>query len=151
MSRPPERRLSVRESAERWGTRRVRLRTGASADLVNISAGGVMIETQARLLPGSRVELVVAASNERVALAAQVVHCRVSRLEPGKTSYRAGLRFDAGTCYPVSRTPPHAGNYELARHGSPTGSGEPCPRSTAGPIGMCLDYALAIGDAETNG
>ncbi len=89
-----ERRRSDRiESAEStWD--RVRLRTGHEISLVNVSGGGALVETSARLLPGTAIVLHVLTDHQTVAVRARVTRCYVCAID--KTAgvrYRGALAF----------------------------------------------------------
>jgi hypothetical protein len=62
-------------------------------NVIDLSPGGALVEAPIRLLPGARVELVLAAKERQWMLHAEVLRCRVSGLSPEGPRYRAGLRF----------------------------------------------------------
>lgn len=72
-----------------------RLRTGLDVAIIDLAAGGALVEAASRLLPGSNVELHLGAPEWRWSTPARVLRCRVSALvvERG-VLYRAALRFD---------------------------------------------------------
>jgi hypothetical protein len=84
--------MSVK-SPDRRGTRRLEafeehrivsacVRPGHRARVIDVSAGGALIETSHRLLPGSSVELQVETNAERASVRGQVLRCSVVRLRP---------------------------------------------------------------------
>lgn len=70
---------------------RLRLRLGHEMVILNVSRHGILIEGDARLQPGSRVELQMESPASYVG--ALIARCEVSRLEESKVTYRAGLTF----------------------------------------------------------
>jgi hypothetical protein len=69
------------------------LRPGYSVSLVDLSAGGALIEGPRPLRPGTHVHLQIVANNRRLGLGARVLRCAVSSLERG-IQYRGALKFD---------------------------------------------------------
>jgi hypothetical protein len=89
-----ERRRSDRiESADStWA--RVRLRTGHEISLVNVSGGGALVETSARLLPGTAIVLHVVANDRTIAVRARVTRCHVCAIvNDGGVRYRCAVAF----------------------------------------------------------
>ncbi len=90
-----ERRASPRLPARAMeGMELARLRPGRTARIVDLAAGGTLIETDWRLLPGMRVEMQL---GEPVALfrgAGRVLRCYVARLDGGRLRYRGALKFE---------------------------------------------------------
>lgn len=89
-----ERRRSDRvESADStWA--RVRLRTGHEVALVNVSGVGALVETSARLLPGSAIVLHVVADDRTIAVRATVTRCHVCAIvKDAGVRYRCALAF----------------------------------------------------------
>jgi len=62
------------------------------ARLVDVSAGGALLDTPLRLLPGSSIEVCFATKRERIAIRGEVVRCGVARLGP--VVYRGAVRFE---------------------------------------------------------
>lgn len=90
-----ERRTARRHhDLERHGIVAVRIRPGHRATLIDISAGGALIETSHRLLPGTVVELHVDRKSEHVRVRGRVVRCAVVRLRPASVCYRGALGFE---------------------------------------------------------
>jgi hypothetical protein len=90
-----DRRRSVRRSAgeARWAA--ARLRPGRDVALVDIGEGGVLIETPARLFPGTRVVLQFIAPGGSVSVRGRVVRCEVTALDPSRgVRYRGAVSFD---------------------------------------------------------
>jgi len=79
--RPPER-VEERRSSPR-------VRPERSARLVDISAGGVCVETAAPLTEGMVYDLILRLDDRRITVA-----CRVVRLQPVGSLSRASMAFD---------------------------------------------------------
>ena len=70
------------------------VRPGHPARLIDVSAGGALIETSHRLLPGASVELQVDMGTNRTNVRGRVVRCAVVRLRPTWVCYRGAIAFD---------------------------------------------------------
>jgi hypothetical protein len=78
----------------RWSGLSARVRPGHRVAVVNVSEGGALLEAQQPLRPGTSLELQFERSDERVRLAATVIRCGVSGLDPHRgPTYRAGVAF----------------------------------------------------------
>ena len=76
-------------------TSRATLRPGCVVALVDVSAGGALIEAPRPLRPGARVHLQVTTAARTFAIAAQVTRCLVWSLDPiDGVTYRGALRFE---------------------------------------------------------
>lgn len=71
-----------------------RIRPGHGADIVDVSAGGALIETSYRLLPGRFVELQVETDTAQARVRGEVLRCAVAKVRPQAVSYRGAIRFD---------------------------------------------------------
>jgi PilZ domain-containing protein len=90
-----ERRSSTRVSTDTCNELSVaRLRPGRSAHIVDLSAGGALIETDWRLLPGTRVELSVGEPAVLYRAKARIQRCHVTLLSRERIRYRGALVFD---------------------------------------------------------
>ena len=90
-----ERRQDSRhEGAEGHGIQSMQVRPGRHAMLINISAGGALIETGHRLLPGASVDLVLERSHYRATVRGRVLRCTVVRLQSASICYRGAIGFD---------------------------------------------------------
>ena len=93
-------RISDRRSTERHrhvdehGIVSMRLKPGRFARLIDVSAGGALIETSHRLLPGTSVELLMESSVRRTAVRGRVLRCAVVRVRPTFICYRGAIGFD---------------------------------------------------------
>jgi hypothetical protein len=88
-----ERRVAPRLPAAQTGVERVRLRGGHLARVLDLSATGALIEADWRLLPGSRVELLVDEASPRRATG-RIVRCHVAILTRERVRYRGAIAFD---------------------------------------------------------
>ena len=90
-----ERRVSPRVPALTIeGMERARLRPGRTAHIVDVSAGGALIETDWRLLPGMRVEMQLGEPVTLFRVAGRVLRCHVTLLDRERIRYRGALMFD---------------------------------------------------------
>jgi hypothetical protein len=88
----------------------VRLRTGPSLRVIDMSQEGLLVETPVRLLPGHSVDLVLHTGAEQVSVRGLVVHSRVGTIRGGaELRYRVGLWLVAGTNYSHTGTALAAG------------------------------------------
>ena len=93
-------RSTDRRQSERWsrpddhGIVSVRVRPGHAAAIVNVSAGGALIETASRLLPGAPVDLHIEAERRRTTWRGRVLRCAVVKLRATAVGYRAAIAFD---------------------------------------------------------
>lgn len=69
------------------------VRPGHRAQLVNVSAGGVLVDTACRLQPGASVELQMRTDSRHISIRGRVVRCAVVRLRP-VVCYRGAIAFD---------------------------------------------------------
>ena len=73
----------------------VTVRPGSAVILVDISAGGALVQAPRPIRPGSRVQLHVTAASQRLTIAATVLRCAVWSLHPQNgVTYRGALKFD---------------------------------------------------------
>jgi hypothetical protein len=97
-----ERRASSRVPALTMaGMERARLRPGRTAHVVDLSAGGALIETDWRLLPGMRVEMQLGEPAVLFRVAGRVLRCHVALLD----RERCALMFDEHL--PFGEAPTH--------------------------------------------
>lgn len=90
-----ERRGSVRhEGQDGHGIVSARVRPGHRAMVINVGAGGALIETGHRLLPGTSVDLLLERSHYRASIRGRVLRCTVVRVLPAAVCYRGAIRFD---------------------------------------------------------
>jgi hypothetical protein len=90
-----ERRRGVRRSTvQDHGIVSARVRPGHHAAVLDVSAGGALIETEHRLLPGTAVELQMETSSRRASMKGRVLRCSVSGLQASSIRYRGAIGFD---------------------------------------------------------
>ena len=76
------------------GIASVRVRPGHDVTLVDISAGGALIETDRRLLPGTSVEIHFSDGARSITVRSRVLRCAVARLRASAITYRGAVAFD---------------------------------------------------------
>jgi hypothetical protein len=117
IGRTPDRRASPRSGIEQHGILSARVRPGHRVAVIDVSAGGALIEGANRLLPGAAVDLQVETIHDRTTLRGRVLRCAINRLRSSSVGYRAAIAFDRefsalvdnrSTEYqvPVRETPP---------------------------------------------
>ena len=90
-----ERRSTPRKSSfEEHGIMGVRVRPGRDGSVVDVSAGGMLIDTIHRLLPGTTVEVLLAGADRRTTIRGRIVRCAVASLHGSVVRYRGAVRFD---------------------------------------------------------
>ena len=87
------------------GMERARLRPGRTARIVDLSTGGALIETDWRLLPGMRVEMLLGDPVPLFRVAARILRCHVATLEREHIRYRGALMFEERL--PFGEVPTH--------------------------------------------
>jgi hypothetical protein len=92
--RDSDRREFRRVGGGEHGILSARVRLGYRAAVVNVSAGGALIEISKRLLPGATVDLQIETASDRSTLSGRVVRCAIARLRSNSVSYRAAIAFD---------------------------------------------------------
>jgi hypothetical protein len=88
------RRTPRRHTIEEHGILAARIRPGRDVELVDVSAGGALIETTHRLLPGTAIDLHLTGSERRTSGRGRILRCAVTRLRPGGVWYRGAVAFD---------------------------------------------------------
>ena len=83
-----------RQRLEEHGIVSTRVRPGHHATLIDVSAGGALIETNHRLLPGTAVELQVETGTVRASVRGRVLRSAVIRVHPSRVCYRGAIGFD---------------------------------------------------------
>jgi hypothetical protein len=117
ISRQTDRRHAARRPVgARPGLPTLALRTGATVEVVDMSVGGVLVESSVCLAPGTTVAIRAFSTPQGVVNRAMVIHCRVSSLDRRfGIRYRAGLCFESCSDYP-SDPPPRALGNALPTH-----------------------------------
>jgi hypothetical protein len=96
MDRPVvDRRLDMRLGQPAIAGTQAILRPGYAVSLIDLSAGGALIQGTRPLRPGARVHLQLVSGGRRLALGAYVLRCAVVSLDSNKgVQYRGALKFD---------------------------------------------------------
>lgn len=92
--RPDRRRARRRRTIHDHGIVSARVRPGREASLLDVSAGGALVETTYRLLPGSPIELHVATNERRASVRGGVLRSAVVGVRATGMCYRSAIRFD---------------------------------------------------------
>lgn len=79
---------------EAHGIVAARVRPGHQATLLDVSAGGALIETAYRLLPGAAVELHVETAHHRTCMRGHVLRCAVVGVCSTLICYRGAIGFE---------------------------------------------------------
>jgi len=105
MTQQAERRQTERRPAHpELGRFTLTLHSGARVEVIEVSAEGALVETAARLQPGSHVSIRSAPGQDRIADQATVIHCCVCAIDRRiGIRFRAGLQFDAGSSYSANK------------------------------------------------
>ena len=82
------------EGRQDHGIVSMQVRPGHRAMLINIGAGGALIETGRRLLPGASVDLLLERPHYRASVRGRVLRCAVVRVQAASVCYRGAIRFD---------------------------------------------------------
>jgi len=89
------RRAAQRIASDEHGIVSARIRLGYRAKVINVSAGGALVETVHRLLPGTKVELQMETQTHRASIRGRVVRCTVASLRAASICYCAAIAFDS--------------------------------------------------------
>lgn len=92
--RADRRRARRRQAISDHGIVSARVRPGREASLLDVSAGGALVETTYRLLPGSSIELHVATSERRASVRGGVLRSAVVGVRAAGMCYRSAIGFD---------------------------------------------------------
>ena len=71
-----------------------RVRPGHDVELIDVSAGGALIECMRGLSPGALIELSLTAGEHCTSVRGRVLRCVVVRVQPTAVSYRGAIAFD---------------------------------------------------------
>ena len=88
------RRAGRRRCLEEHGIVAARVRPGQEVRLLDVSAGGALVESRHRLLPGGCVELHLDTPHHRVAVRGRILRSQVSRLSAATIWYEGAIAFD---------------------------------------------------------
>ena len=107
-----------------------RVRPGHLAIVIDVSAGGALVEISQRLLPGSAVDLQIDTIHRRTALRGRVLRCAVNRLHSTAVSYRAAIAFDRQ--WSLWALSPSSVENESSEYPVPTSEARPTPEKWVG-------------------
>jgi hypothetical protein len=116
IDRSTDRRTSPRSGIDKHGIVSARVRPGHRVAIIDVSAGGALIEGANRLLPGAAVDLQVETVRRRTTLRGRVLRCAVVRLRSSSVGYRAAIAFDHQLAAFVGDQPPE---YDVALDETP--------------------------------
>jgi hypothetical protein len=88
------RRARRRRTLEEHGIVTARVRPGHEVALINVSAGGAVIECMRGLGPGSLIELYLTDGARCASVRGRVLRCAVVKLQATAVFYRAAIGFD---------------------------------------------------------
>jgi hypothetical protein len=120
MTKQAERREADERPADpELGRLTLTLHAGASLEIIDLSAEGALVETAARLEPGTHLSIRSTSTQDRIADRATVIHCCVCSLDRRTgIRFRAGLQFETGSNYPAEKHPTRGENV-LPKQGRP--------------------------------
>ncbi|PYR24339.1 MAG: hypothetical protein DMF92_22880 [Acidobacteria bacterium] len=93
-SRLNRRRAQRRSCVEDHGIVAARVRPGYVVSVIDVSAGGTLIESAHRLLPGTSVELQFETAHHRVGVRGRVLRCAIVALRSSAVCYRGAVVFE---------------------------------------------------------
>jgi PilZ domain len=79
---------------------RGRIRPGRAAQILDLSSGGALIETDWQLMPGTRVDLQLGSPIGQYRVAARILRSQVALLHRERVRYRGALRFEERISFP---------------------------------------------------
>jgi len=88
------RRARRRQTINDHGIVSARVRPGREASILDVSAGGALVETTYRLLPGSSIELHVATNERRASVRGGVLRSAVVGVRATGMCYRSAIGFE---------------------------------------------------------
>lgn len=91
---PNRRRLPRLDAFDQHRIVSTSVQPGHAARVIDVCAGGTLIETNHRLLPGTSVELQVDTKTDRASVRGRVLRCSVVRVRPTWVCYRGAIAFD---------------------------------------------------------
>ena len=76
------------------GIETAHVRRGVHIDIIDVSAGGVLVETRQRLLPGMPLDVHFERHRRTSTVRGRVLRCVVVRLTASDVCYRSAIAFD---------------------------------------------------------
>jgi PilZ domain len=111
-----DRRVSPRhDQVQVHGIVAAQITPGANARLIDVSAGGVLVETNERLLPGASVEVHMTTRTERSSVRGHVLRCAVVRVRPSFVFYQGSSMCPRRPPHLPVRARPHPRGQALPR------------------------------------
>ena len=92
--RPDRRQARRRRTVHDHGIVSARVRPGREALLLDVSAGGALVETTFRLLPGAPIELHVATNDRKASVRGGVLRSAVVGVRATGMCYRSAIGFN---------------------------------------------------------
>jgi hypothetical protein len=90
---------------------RIRLRAGSHLQVVDVSNAGVLVEGEARLLPGTHADVHIITADGRLLVRSRIVRAFVVHVEAERVRYRGALAFErAVDTAPAVRSPLSSGD-----------------------------------------
>jgi hypothetical protein len=90
-----DRRRHRRLRADEHRLQFARIRPGHDVSILDVSAGGMLVESIHRLLPGTRVDVRVLGEQQGDdVIRGRVVRCAVAHLQADQIAYRGAIAFD---------------------------------------------------------
>jgi PilZ domain-containing protein len=83
-----------RRGLSEHGIASARVRRGVIVSIVDVSAGGVLVETAHRLLPGMPLEIHLERGRHISTVRGRVLRCSVARVSASLVCYRGAIGFD---------------------------------------------------------
>ena len=123
-----DRRIDARFALPRTTITRATLRPGCAVRVVNLSAGGALVQADQPIRPGARVHVQIVTTVRAFALVARVLRCAVWTLDPHDgATYRGALQFeDRCESFWEQQTQPGSEIPSMSRHDS-RGRGKALP------------------------
>jgi hypothetical protein len=84
-----------RQSCDEHGIVHARVRPGHAAMLIDVSAGGALVETGRRVLPDTFAEVYMETPSRQASVRGRVLRCAVVSVGPTAIRYRAAIQFDS--------------------------------------------------------
>jgi hypothetical protein len=107
-------------------TARLMIASGMLVELVNISRTGMLVEGRTRLVPGSRVTIMIEGTFVPAHIRAKIIRCQVTSITDGALRYQCGLQFDQ----PLDRVP---GDEAPSAQATPAPAAAPAPPAAEPP------------------
>jgi hypothetical protein len=100
------RRYRRRRLVDDHGILTTHIRPGRPVRLIDISAGGALIETSHRLLPGGGVSLQFEGADGRISISGRLLRCAIAQVGPRTLRYCGAIGFDRPLPWLADEAPP---------------------------------------------